>query len=160
MRKTAARALMSIAVVLSLVSAATFDGLTAKEKQNVRKVNAAYVGGWLKNDPNAVLETLWPDAVLIPWGNRPIQGVRAIRLFWWPAGGPRTTVTSFTFTTDEIGGSDRTAYARGTYEFDFKYETNGRTSARHNAGNYLNLFRRDAAGKWRISHRMWGDAGQ
>jgi uncharacterized protein (TIGR02246 family) len=160
MRKTATRALVVIATILSFVSAATFEGLTAEEERNVRTVNAAYVAGWLRNDPNAVLETLWPDAVLIPWGGRPIQGVKAIKQFWWPAGGPRTTITSFTFTTDEIGGSVRTAYARGTYQFDFSYDTNGQTSARHNAGNYLNVFRRDAAGKWRISHRMWGDAGR
>jgi hypothetical protein len=43
--------------------------------------------------------------------------------------------------TDEIGGSGGAAYARGTYQFDFSYETNGRASTRHNSGNYLMVFR-------------------
>jgi uncharacterized protein (TIGR02246 family) len=150
--------LAAFAVGLSFVSGARFEGLTPQDVGKVRAVNAAYVAGWLKNDANAVMETLWPDAVLIPQGRAPIQGFKAINEFWWPAGGPRTTITSFTFTTDEIGGSGGTAYARGTYQFDFSYEENGRVSARHNSGNYLMVFRRDTAGTWRISHRMWGDA--
>jgi ketosteroid isomerase-like protein len=104
-------------------------------------VNAAPVAGWLKNDANAVLETLRPDAMPIPQGRPPIKGFIAIDEFWWPAGGPRTTITSFAFMTDEIGGSGGAAYARGTYQFDFSYETNGRASTRHNSGNYLMVFR-------------------
>jgi uncharacterized protein (TIGR02246 family) len=158
MRTKPATGLAAFAAGLSFLSAATFEGLASQDERKVRAVNAAYVAGWLKNDANAVLETLWPDAVLIPQGRAPIKGLKAINEFWWPIGGPRTTIMSFTFTTDEIGGSGSTAYARGTYQFDFSYETNGHASARHNSGNYLMIFRRDASGTWRISHRMWGDA--
>jgi ketosteroid isomerase-like protein len=130
-------------------------GLTRTDEEKVRAVNAAYVGGWLKNDPNAVVATLWADAVLIPQGRNQIQGLAEIKAFWWPATG-RTTVLSFSFTTDEVGGSSTTAYSRGTYRFD--YSMDDRPGTLTNVGNYLMIFRKDGSGEWRISHRMWGDA--
>lgn len=129
--------------------------LKPSDEKKVRAANAAYVEAWLKNDSDAVLATLWPDAVLIPQGLPPIQAFKAIKEFWWPAGS-RTTITSFTFTADEFGGDGSMAFARGTFRFDYVYETNGRSSSLHNAGNYLMIFRRDTSGTWRISHRMWG----
>ena len=133
------------------------SGLSPAEDAKVRAVNEAYAEAWRRNDPAAVRATLLPEAVLIPQGNAPVRGREAIDRFWWPADGPKTTVTAFTVTTDEVGGSGSMAFARGSFRLDFSYEDGGKTISRTNRGNYLNLFSRDAEGNWRISLRMWSD---
>src|SRR5829696_2202963 len=125
------------------------EKLAAADVAKIRAVNEAYAAGWLRNDPRAVLNLFADDAVLIPQGNRPVEGVEAIKQFWWPAGGPRTTIKSFTITTDEIGGEAKIGYVRGTFQFSFSYEDKGQTSQLTNAGNYMMIMRRQADGSWR-----------
>ena len=132
-------------------------GLSPADEGRVRAVNEAYAAAWRKNDAAAVRATFWPDAVLVPQGSTPVRGMDAINRFWWPANGPKTTVTGFAVTTDEVGGSGSMAFARGTFRLDFSYEDGGKTVSRTNRGNYLNIFRRNEKGEWRISHRMWAD---
>ena len=133
------------------------DRLSPADERNVRAVDAAYAKAWVKNDPAAILATLWPDAVLVPPARAPIRGVEEIRKFWWPAGGPKTTVTVFESSISQVGGTGPTAWALGTYQFDFWWEADGKRTERRNRGNALMVFRRSAAGEWRISHRMWSD---
>jgi uncharacterized protein (TIGR02246 family) len=133
------------------------DRLSPADEVKVRAVDAAYAAAWVKNDPSAILATLWPDAVLLPPGRAPIRGVDEIRRFWWPADGPKTTVTTFESTVTQVGGSGPTAWALGTYQFDFWWETGGKRTERRNRGNALMVFRKSPEGEWRISHRMWSD---
>jgi uncharacterized protein (TIGR02246 family) len=162
MRPPAAR-LASVAVlglsVLGLhpIPIAPSDRLLPADDAKVRAVEAAYAAAWVKNDPAAILATLWPDAVLMPAGRAPIRGVEEIRRFWWPPGGPRTTVTVFDSRVAQIGGSRATAWVVGTYRFDFWWESGGKRTERRNRGNTLMVFRKSEAGEWRISHRMWSD---
>jgi ketosteroid isomerase-like protein len=141
---------------LSRSSPAGSNALEPADERRVRAVNDAYVSAWRKNDPAAVLATFWPDAVLVPQGRAAIGGYDAIRRFWWPPG-PATTVTGFTHTTDEVGGSGSLGFARGSFVLDFEWEEGGRRRNQRNRGNYLMILRRDPAGEWRISHRMWSD---
>ena len=147
----------AIVLAAAVASAAPVGRLAAKDEARIRAVNEAYAAGWRANDADSVRATFWPDAVLIPQGSEPIRGMDAINRFWWPADGPATTVTAFTVTTDEVGGSGATAFARGSFRLDFSYEDKGKKVERTNRGNYLNLFSRDSRGTWRISHRMWAD---
>ena len=133
------------------------ERLRPADELKVRAVDAAYAAAWLRNDPAAVLATLWPDAVLVPPGRAPLRGVEEIRRFWWPSDGPKTTVTAFESTVSQIGGSGSTAWALGTYQFDFWWETGGQRTEHRNRGNTLMVFRKGAGGEWRISHRMWSD---
>ena len=131
--------------------------LSATDVAKIRAVNEAYAAAWLHNDPQAVLNIFSNDAVLIPQGNRPVEGIEAIKKFWWPADGPRTIIKSFTITTDEIGGEGNWGYVRGTFQFSFSYEEKGKMTELTNTGNYMMIMKRQADGSWRISHRMWGD---
>jgi uncharacterized protein (TIGR02246 family) len=141
----------------SILAQGRSEKLSEADLAKIRAVNEAYAAAWLKNDAEAVLNTLSETAVLIPQGNRPVEGIEAIKKFWWPADGPRTTIKSFTISTDEVGGAGDVGYVRGTFQFSFSYEEKGKTSALTNAGNYLMIMRRQRDGSWRISHRMWGD---
>lgn len=135
------------------------EKLSADDVAKIKAVNEAYVLAWLKNDSTAVMKTLAPNAVLIPQGSRAIEGMKAIKQFWWPSGG-KTTVKTFTITTDEIGGEDEVAYVRGTFTLSFIYEAGSNKLERTNNGNYLMIMKRQADGARRISHRMWGDLPQ
>ncbi len=133
--------------------------LSADDAAKIKAMNEAYVSAWLKNDSTAVIKTFAPNAVLIPQGTRAIEGMKAIKQFWWPSGG-KTTVTDFTITTKEIGGEDEVAYVRGTFKWSFIYEDGSNKLERTNNGNYLMIMKRQTDGAWRISHRMWGDLPQ
>ncbi len=133
--------------------------LLADDITKIKAVNEAYVSAWLKNDSTAVMKTLVPNAVLIPQGSRAIEGMKAIKQFWWRSGG-KTTVTVFTITTEELGGEDEVAYIRGTFTLSFTYEDGSNKLERTNNGNYLMIMKRQAGGDWRITHRMWGDLPQ
>lgn len=136
---------------------AFLSSLPPADEAKVRAINERYATAWRKNEAALVRATFWPDAVLIPQGSAPIEGLDAINRFWWPADGPRTIVTGFTITTDEVGGAGAIAFTRGTFQLDFTYDDKGKTVARRNRGNYMMIFTRNRAGEWRISHRMWSD---
>jgi len=133
--------------------------LSADDAAKIKAVNEAYVSAWLKNDSTAVMKTLVPNAVLIPQGSRAIEGMKAIKQFWWPSGS-KTTVTAFTITTEEVGAEDEVAYIRGMFTLSFTYEDGSNKLERTNNGNYLMIMKRQADESWRISHRMWGDLPQ
>ena len=110
MRAAAVR-LASLAILsagflgLRPISIAPSDRLLPEDDVKVRAVEAAYAAAWVKNDPAAVLATLWPDAVLMPPGRAPVRGLEEIRRFWWPPGGPRTTVTVFDSLAAALGAT-------------------------------------------------------
>jgi len=146
----------TVLFALSGIGLAGSNALDPTDERKVRAVTDTYVFAWRKNEPSAVLAVFWPDAVLIPQGRAAIRGFDAIRAFWWPAGSP-TTVTGFTHTTDEAGGSGSFAFTRGSFVLDFEWESDGKRKRQRNRGNYVMLLRRGPAGEWRISHRMWAD---
>ena len=150
------RALPAIVVVLALAVRLHAE-LSQSDVAKIRRVNDGYADGWRRNDRAAIMGLFRSDAVIIPSGLKPIQGLEAIAHFWFPENGGKTTVTKFDHTTDEIGGSPDCAFVRGTFAFDFTYEADGKSDHLSNAGNYLMLLRRDTVGEWKITHRMWAD---
>lgn len=79
----------------------------------MRTLDERYRAGWLANDSAAVMAVLAPDAVLMPAGMEPLRGDSAIRDFWWPAGGSRTTITAYDIAVEEVAGSGSLAFFRG-----------------------------------------------
>ena len=131
--------------------------LSGSDLAAVKAADRAYVDAWRANDPARVLAVFAPDAVIVPSGRAAIAGKDAMSAFWFPAGG-KTTVTSFENEILEAGGDGDFAFTRGTFRFTFDYEADGQVSKLANRGTYLMLFRRDAAGVWKITHRMWSDS--
>lgn len=124
------------------------------EAAAIRRAGEAYVEAWVANDRASVLATLADDAVLLPAHGRPaVVGKPAIEAFWWPPG-PPATVEAFSSTVDEAGAEGGVGWSRGSFELTFTWQ--GRTTTQR--GTFLMLFRREADGAWRITHRMWDDA--
>ena len=120
----------------------------------IRGAHVAYRDAWRANDPDAVMASLTDDAVLMPHHGAPVvSGAEAIRQFWFPPDSPPANVTVFDTTIDEVGGSGDVGYLRGTFRLTFEY--GGQTFS--NAGNFMEIARRQADGGWLISHRIWND---
>jgi ketosteroid isomerase-like protein len=129
---------------------------TEQDVAAVRALEDAYVAGWLANDAAAVLATLADSASIIPGGMEAITGADAIADYWWPSGGPATTVTGYASTIDDIGVAGSLAYVRGTGDLSFSLEgpAGGRTEHRSRS-IFLMVARKGAGGDWRMQQRMW-----
>ena len=135
--------------------ASTTQTLAAEDHAALQALEEAYVEAWLADDTLSVLSTLDAQAVLMPGGQEPINGLNNIRQFWWPDDGSRTDITQYTITIDEIAGSGDLAYSRARGDLSFTYEQDGTTSALESTAISLTVYRRQADGSWRILRRMW-----
>lgn len=134
------------------------SSLSDADRARIRAVSKAYCDAWLANDEAAVIRLFTPEAVLLPHhGLEPVVGEAAIRAFWFPKGGPATTVTRLSQTVDEIGGSGDFAFLRGHSSVTWVTGTGATAKTSSNAGTFLNILRRQSDGSWRISHQMWDD---
>src|SRR5215218_279360 len=61
----------------------------------------AYRAAWLSNDPQRIMATLTPDAVLYPSSLPPIAGSDAIRTFWFPSSSA-TRVVAMELNVDSV----------------------------------------------------------
>jgi len=130
--------------------------LTARDSSEIEGLRAAYVRAWLKDDTVGVLATLDAEAVLLPPGHLPVTGRRAIREFWWPTDGSRTTITAFDWTLDELAGTPDLAFTRGVSTVAWRYEKDTVRSEQTTRSTNLTILARGAGGHWRILRQMWG----
>ena len=129
---------------------------TVDDERAIRHVDSAYVAAWLRDDTAAVLQTLTPDVVLMPAGQRPLATPNDIRAFWWPGDGTRTKILAFDRSIDELGGDGDLAWVRGTDTLAFSYTTGQTTQHLGNRSMTLAVWKRQTDGSWRIARMMWG----
>jgi uncharacterized protein (TIGR02246 family) len=132
--------------------------LPLSETAKIRAVLESYRTGWLAGDPDAVRSTFAQNAVLLPHhGLPPVVGIAAINEFWFPSASAKTKITNFLQTVDEVDGDGTLAYVRGRSELAWTVDAGGKAQNWRNAGNFLALFKKQADGKWLISHLIWDD---
>ena len=159
LHSTLVSCLAKVAILVSAVSMAHAQNppLPTDDQAAIRKLLDQYRAAWLSGDAAGVRSVFTEDAVLMPHhGVTPVVGMAAIKEFWWPAGGARTTITQFVQTLDEIGGNESLAYVRGRSQVSWKIEDQKSTEMWRNAGNFMALFRKQDA-KWRIARLIWDD---
>ena len=147
-------ALLLAAACISAPPAATF---TAEDQRAVRALDSAFVTAWLRDDTTGVMNTLAPDAVLLPAGQQPLTTPNAIRSFWWPSDSSHTRILTFDRAIDELGGEANTAWMRRTDSLTFTYAKGGTTSQLTSRSMSLAMLRRQPDGSWRFSRVMWGN---
>ena len=151
------RRLLPVLVLLSACeSRPRSETLTARDSAAIEAVRSEYVHGWLAGDTARVLATLDSGAVLLPPGRLPVIGESAIRSFWWPNDGSRTTITAFTWTLEELTGTPRLAFTRGVSTLAWRYETDSTRSEQTTRSVNLTILARGQDGRWRIIRQMWG----
>lgn len=130
--------------------------LTAADQAKVRAVLEAYRSAWVANDQEAVLRVFAETAVLMPnQGIEPIVGKQAAREFWFPSGGPPTTITAFTLAIDQLDGDHELAYLRAHSRVEWVTGTGPEAKRFRNAGTNLTVLRRQRDGTWRVVVLMW-----
>ena len=156
-RFVAPLALTLLAVTPAHALAADSRGaLSAADQTKIRAVVEAYRSAWVANDREAVLRVFAESAVLMPnRGIEPVLGKQAAREFWFPAGGPPTTITAFTLTIDQLDGARELAYVRGRSMVEWVTGTGPGAKRFRNAGTNLTVLRRQADGTWRVVVLMW-----
>lgn len=132
------------------------EPLTAGDSTAIEEVRAAYVRAWLAGDTAGVLATLDTGAVLLPPGRPPVIGHPAVRAYWWPTDGSRTTITGFTWTLEELAGTPRLAFTRGVSTVAWRYEKDSTRSEQTTRSTNLTILARGMDGRWRILRQMWG----
>src|SRR5918999_638738 len=132
------------------------ETLTAEDSAAIDDVRSDYVRAWLKDDTAGVLATLDSQAVLLPPGQLPLKGSAAIRAFWWPTDGSRTTITDFEWTVDELTGTPELAFTRGVSTVAWRYQKDTVRSEQTSRSTNLTIFGHGRDGRWRILRQMWG----
>jgi uncharacterized protein (TIGR02246 family) len=130
--------------------------LTSRDSNAIEAVRAAYVRAWLQDDTAGVLATLDTAAVLLPPGQLPVAGHSAIRAYWWPTDGSRTTITEFEWTVDELAGTPELAYTRGVSTVRWRYQKDTVHNEQSSRSVSLTIMAPGADGRWRILRQMWG----
>lgn len=132
--------------------------LSADDAAAIRAVIDAYRAAWLRGDARGVLDTLTPDAVLLPaHGAAPIVGTAAIASYWWPPGSPPATITRLDVTVEAVQGEGGIASVYGRDDVEWTQVEGGVVRAHGHPGTYLDVMRRLPDGSWRISRHMWDD---
>ena len=158
-RSASVVSLMSLSLGLALACAEgtdRSDRLTARDSTAIDAVRVDYVRAWLADDTSGVLATLDSGAVLLPPGRLPVKGRQAIRAFWWPTDGSRTTITEFDWTLEEVGGTPQLAFSRGISTVAWRYEKDTVLVEQTTRNTNLTILSRGADGRWRILRQMWG----
>ena len=151
--------LLSLGMSLFVPTATGTDVSFSRDDQiAVQAVFEHFRNGWLSGNADAVRSTFAIDAVLMPHhGVPPVVGISAINEFWWPASSVKTTITRFAQTIDEVGGEGRIAYLRGRSDVAWTIENHAGEEKWQNRGNFMALLRKQANGKWLITHLIWDD---
>ena len=84
-------------------------------------------------------------------------GMAAINEFWFPVTAVKTTITRFVQTVDEVGGEGTLAYVRGKSEVAWTMEDQGKSQRWRTGGNFMAILRKQADGRWLMSHLIWDD---
>ncbi len=112
--------------------------------QAISETSSAQVEAGKASDWVAWRRAYADDAVILPPNEPPVVGRAA--LAEWATG---ITVTSFGMTTEALDGCADLAVKRGGYSLVFTYE--GAAEPVSDSGNYVEVWKRQADGSWRIS---------
>ena len=129
--------------------------LAPADRDAVMAVTKEYRDAWVANDGARVMALFTPDAILLPSGLAAITGETAIRAFWFPTGGPRTTVTAMEQEVTDVTGSANRAVVTGRGSLSFRLGDDVRS--RTQASWFANVLIRQPDGRWLISRRIWVD---
>ena len=149
----------SIALLLVALSSAGIggtDALSAADIAAIRSTIEVYRTAWLRNSEAAVMGTFADDAVIMPHhGGQPSVGLAAIRAYWFSPG-PKTTITRFELTIDEVEGAGEMAFVRGRSAVQWTVEGSAGVERWTNSGTFVNVMVK-RAGRWKTRVQIWDD---
>lgn len=130
--------------------------LSDADRAAILALDSTFVRGWLKDDTTAVLGVFAADAVLVPPGATPVEGIAAIRAFWWPNDGSHTRITDFRRDVVELTGTKGFAVMRANSSLSWSSTKAGAApAAQTSRSTELVVLRQDASGQWRVARQVW-----
>jgi uncharacterized protein (TIGR02246 family) len=121
--------------------------LSQEDADAIRVLKAAYTRNAVAGDWNSWIDTLTPDAVVMPV-DRKLRGRDAILA--WARSMPR--LSTFAAPIEEVRGAGDLAYATGNYLLTF-VAADGTSSLEQ--GSFVDILRRQSDGSWRIARAIW-----
>jgi uncharacterized protein (TIGR02246 family) len=147
----------SLVVTIIIAGQAAPPPLTLGDRAAAEAATHRYREAWLSNDPQRIMATLTPDAVLYPTTLPPIAGGDAIRKFWFPSSSS-TRVVAMELSIDSVHVDGDTAVTSGMGSLTFVVTTKSvDAEPRTQRSWHVNVLRRQRDGSWLIWKRMWGD---
>lgn len=155
---TRQRLMAQTVTAVALVAVVAVIASTPDERAAVVAVTREYRDAWLANDGERVMRTLAKDAVLFPSGMARVGGENAIRRFWFPKTGPKTTVTAMDLRVSDVQVSGTLAIVSGDGTLSFTIEdASGLKRVDGQRSWYVNVLERQPDGRWLITRRAWSD---
>jgi ketosteroid isomerase-like protein len=149
MRKT-----ILCSMILGLMPVFLLGASCIEDQPGIAKALEEYRTAWLANDEARVMKTLTEDAILMPANSKKtIEGSKAIREYWWPAGSP-FSIDEFDQPLLEIVSCGDLGYTRGTSRVAWTSTNNGVQSKSESTTDFLAVLKKDK-GSWRISRLIW-----
>lgn len=147
---------LTTTVLLALLMALP-GTLLADDAAELRRINQAYLDGWLQGDAEGVLALFETGARIAPSGMCPVEGQQDMRAFWFPDDGSVTTVHRYE--AQELGLTllDDLGVTTQTTLLEWSYQKGDARMGRVQEGVATTVFRRQADGSWRIWRKMWTD---
>jgi ketosteroid isomerase-like protein len=146
--------LASSIAIGSFAHAATPQDEASEARAAIERANAEFSRAFAASDIKALAEMYTADAILFPPDSEMIRGNEAIGGFWKTAreGG----ITAATLTTIDVERSGETAYETGTVALTI--EPQGKPASKA-VEKYLVVWKRDAAGTWKLHRDIWNSLG-
>ena len=123
--------------------------LSADDRAAIERAADAYVAAMNAADWRRVARSFSDGGVRIPPNEEPHQGHKAIER--WLGG--IEELSSYELIRDRIDGADGIAYVRGRYAITLRPE--GAPAPLSDQGDFLEIWRKESDGAWRIIEAMW-----
>ena len=123
--------------------------LTRDDRAAVEVAANTYLAAMRDENWALVAQSFAEDGVRIPPHEEPHRGRAAIEAW---LGGIEELI-SYELTRDALDGADGIAYIRGRYEITLRPA--GAPGPISNEGDFLEVWRKDADGTWRVAEAIW-----
>ena len=149
------RRLFPIGTIMALATAlgcAAPQTDVAADDADIRRTNQEYIALFPQGNVPALVSLYTEDALLMPPGEEPVEGLGAVREFWteffdgWE-------VLEANSTIDEVIVAGDWAYGRGTFSETLREKASGTIVV--DAGKFSGLWRHGSDGSWKIARDMW-----
>lgn len=142
----------SVGVAVSDAPAAT---VAANEKAKVEAATKDFHDALRANDLERFTSYVADDVFFMPPGEAPSRGKDAVRA-WMVAFLGQYRTTTLTLADREVWVGDGFAVELGTYEWGLAPTAGG--AATVDRGNYMQMWTRDASGKWRFAREVYNSS--
>ena len=143
------RSTRTVALAAALLACAPKASIFSDADANaIRQLATDFTTRTLAADWDAWTDLFTEDVAFLPPNGTIVSGKGAVRAF----GEASPKLTTFTTEVIDVAGSGDVGYARGTYVLT---ATSAGAPPVEDRGKWLDIYRKQADGSWRLSYNVW-----